>query len=117
MAISLTNHLVLISSCQENYPVWDKAAKIDPYLPWADMVLGALACLIGVLAMHGIIPMSGGSALVTVATLQIFVALIIKCTLCCKLGVHAARSALQPRAATAASTDVATATSAGTSAT
>jgi hypothetical protein len=86
--ISIVNHLVLAATERQS-SIWDKAAYISAYTPWIDVAIGIILCIIGPLALHGYIPIAGGSWLAAAGAAEILVGLILNCLPTCKSGYHA----------------------------
>lgn len=77
--LSVVNFSALKCCETTSRPIWNKARYCDRTMPWIDVAIGIILCVIGVLALKGIIPMGGaGNWLVVAGSIQIGVGLFFR---------------------------------------
>ena len=81
--LSIANRCTL-RLCYDQTPIWNPVARVQPYMPRLDMVIGALLIIIGALALHGVIPIGGANWMIGLGSAELVLGLIMNCAVCCK---------------------------------
>jgi len=94
--LSIINHVPL-SCCHDCTKIQNKAVNISPYIPWVDMAIGLILCILGGLASNGVIPLTavGASCMVGIGSAQIILGLFMKCFPCCELSYRVIRTSIE----------------------
>lgn len=95
--------MTIYKCCDQVSPsVWSKNNYYRNEIPWVDLVIGIILCILGTLAQHGVIPLPDAVAwLHGVGGAQIGVGLFIRClfpcTTCCSIGCSPIRAFIDNR--------------------
>ena len=68
--LSVVNYSAL-KCCERSPTIWDKAAYCSKAIPWIDIAIGIILCVIGKLVLSGIIPIGGAQWFIGIGATQI----------------------------------------------